>query len=203
MGTKKESKKVKKRKMKNGDSSIKIGDENEFKGDTVIGRDITFVKNPDNSVNYEIDTEDVMVLKKISPYLIGRYGKKKISFIGIISLISGLISIFTWMNSIISNVKIYSYLPAVPAAYSNWVLFLGFIFFVGGVLLLSITQYHTSTQCKICKKEFAYEEVGTPTVKEVKTSEGTRKITTRTYECKFCGDEDIRKDNKLIEEQTT
>lgn len=200
MGTKKESKKVKKRKIKKGDSSIEIGDENEFKGDTVIGRDITFVKTtPDNSVNYEVDTEDVTVLRKISPYLIGRYGKKRIGFTGIISLISGFIGIFTWINSITPNVKLYSYLPAVPGAYANWVLILGIGFLFGGVLLLNAMQYHTSTQCKKCNKDFAYEEVGTATVKEVETTEGIRRVTTRTYECRFCGDKDVRRFPELIE----
>ncbi|HEX7575162.1 MAG TPA: hypothetical protein VF360_02195 [Candidatus Methanoperedens sp.] len=60
------SKSVKKRKNKNGDSSINIGDKNKIE-DTVIGQNInniTIIKTiPDHSVNYEVDKEDVDVRK--------------------------------------------------------------------------------------------------------------------------------------------
>lgn len=185
---------------KNGNSSINIGSKNKFEGDTVIGHDIKIVKNVvDNSVEYEVDVEDVTVLQKISPYLIERYGKKKIGFIGIISLISGLIGIFTWINSITPNIKLIPYLPIVPNTYSKWFLYLIIFLLAFGIILLAIIQYHTSTKCKKCNKEYAYEEVGTPTVREVETLDGIRRVTTRSYECKFCGDIDVRRNKELIE----
>ncbi len=203
MGAKEtKSKKVKKRKIKNGDSSLKIGDKNKIE-DSVIGHHINTVniikKAPENSVNYEVDKEDVTFLRNISPYLIGRLGKKKIGFTGGISLIFGVFGILTEFNSTTPNVKLYPYLPAFPNSYANLVLILSFVFLALGIILLAAVRYHTSSQCEKCNKEFAYEEVGTPTVKEVKTSEGTRKVTTRTYKCKFCGDVDVRKDSELIE----
>ncbi len=203
MGTKDDkSKKVKKRKIKNGDSSIKIGDKNKIE-DAVIGQHIdtiNIIKNiPDNSVKYEVDKEDVTFLRNISPYLIGRYGKKKIGFTGGISLILSVIGILTGFNSTTPNVKLYPYLPAVPNSYANSVLILSFVFLALGIILFAVIQYHTSSQCRKCNQEYAYEEVGTPTVKEVKTSEGIRKVTTRTYKCKFCGDVDVRTDSELIE----
>jgi hypothetical protein len=202
LGAKGDKSKVKKRKIKNVNSSIKIGDKNNIEG-AVIGQNIknvNIIKNtPDNSVNYEGDKEDVTFLKNISQYLIGRFGKKKIGFGGAISLIFGVIGILTGFNSTVPNVKMYPYLPSISNPYANSLLILSFVFLALGAILFSAIQYHASSQCKECNKEYAYEEVGTPTVKEIKTSEGIRKITTRTYKCKFCGDEDVRKDSDLIE----
>ncbi len=200
MGAKGDSRKVKKRKIKNEDSSIKIGDKNKIE-DAVIGHhieNVNIIKNPDNSVKYEVDKEDVTFLKNISPYLIGRFGKKKIGLTGAITLIAGIIGILTGFNSTIPNVKMYP-LPAVSSPYANSVLILSFVFLALGVILFAVIQYHASSQCKKCNNEYAYKEVGTPTVKEIETSEGIRKVTTRTYECKFCGDVDVRKDSELLE----
>ncbi len=203
MGTKDDkSKKVKRRKIKNGDSSIKIGNKNKIE-DTVIGQhinNINIIKNmPDPSVNYEVDKEDVTFLRNISPYLIGQFGKKKIRFTGALSLIFSIIGIFTGFNSTTPNVKMYPYLPAVPNSYASSVLILGFIFLVLGIISFAVIQYHTSSQCRKCNEEYAYEEVGTAIVKEVKTSEGARKVITRTYKCKFCNDVDVRKNSELVE----
>ncbi len=202
LGTKgNKSKKVKKRKIGNLESSIEIGDKNKIEG-AVIGQNIknvNIIKSPpDNSVNYEVDKEDTTFLKNISPYLIGRFGKKKIGLGGAISLIFGVIGILTGFNSV-PNVKMYPYLPSIPNPYANSILILSFVLLAFGVILFSALQYHASSQCNRCNKEYAYEEVGTPSVKEIKTSEGVRKITTRTYKCKFCGDEDVRKDSEVIE----
>ena len=59
-------------------------------------------------------------------------------------------------------------------------------------------DYHLSTQCEGCQKEVAYEEIGTPTNTDIETREGIRKITKRTYKCRFCGDEEIKKFPRLI-----
>ncbi len=196
------SRKVKKRKIKKENSSITIGDGNEIDS-AVIGQNIenvTIIKSPpDNSVKYEIDKEDVTFLKKISPHLIGRFGKKKIGLTGAISFIFSIIGILTGINSTTPNVRIYPYLPAFPNNYANSVLISSFILLALAVILFVVMQYHASNQCKKCNKEYAYEEVGTPTVKEIETSEGIRKDTTSVYECKFCGDLDVRKDSELLE----
>ena len=193
--------KVKINNIKNGDSSIKIGNENQIEN-AVIGRDINninIIKNvTDNSVNYEVNKEDLAFLTTISPYLIRRFGVKKIGYTGVISLIFSVIGLLTGFNSSTPNV-IYPYIPAFPNSYANSILIISFFFLALGMILRTVIKYHTSSQCNKCNKDFAYEEVRTPTVKEVTTSEGIRKVTTRTYECKFCGDVDVKTEREYIE----
>ena len=153
----------------------------------------------DKSINYEIDKQDVTIVKHASIHLIGKYGEKKIGIVGVVSLLAGLAEIFTWMNSQFPNLNVFTFLPKVTTAWANWLLWGGIIFLAIGIFLISIIAYRRSSQCKKCKSLYAYEETGTPTVREVKTPDGRRITTTRTYTCKYCGDVDIRKENDVIE----
>ena len=182
--------------------SIETGSNNKFGNGTVIGNnnEVTINQNNATSVTYEGDTENVFVLKIISPFLIKRYGKKNIGIVSLISLISGLITIFSWINSRVT-VQSIPYVPVFSFSNSNGFLYFGIFLLFFGALLVSILFYHRNTKCKKCKKEFAYEEYKDPLVEEIKTSDGTRKTTTRSYKCKFCGHEDIRKDTEILEDK--
>ncbi len=198
-----------KKQNKYGKPNIKIGNENTFEGD-FVGGDIykaggDIVKGDkiisSESKVYEVNKENVIVEKIVAPYLIKRYGKNKVSFVGAISLISGLITIITAINSMFS-VKIYSFLPAAPKSISNWMLFFGFILVLVGSLFLSVLTYHSSTKCKKCKKDFAYEEIKNPIRQDTETEEGTWRTITKTYECKYCGDVDTRKSDPYLIKKT-
>jgi len=175
-------------------SYIDIGDENTIKGD-LSGRDMykagrDIVKGDKiigtSSKIYKVNKENVIIEKIIAPHLINNYGKKKVGIVGVITSIAGLIAIFTWVNSI-SFGKVFSYLPAFPESVSKFVLVFGIILLLVGILLLNAVNYHSSTKCKKCGKDFAYEEIEYPVRQDTETKEGIWRTETRTYECKYCG----------------
>lgn len=205
MGNKREtSKRSKKGSPKNakGNDSIGIGNSNEFHGSVIGHHNVNIInKPPDNSVIYPVSRDDVTFYKNIAPYLIGRFGKKRLGLTGVASFIIGLFGIFTGMNSATQNIKMFFYLPMVPYAYIMPLIILSIVVLIFGALLVAVVQYHTNTQCHKCKRDYAYEEVGTPTMREVKTFDGPRQITTRTYQCRFCDDVDVRTESELVTPQ--
>ncbi|MCK4795872.1 MAG: hypothetical protein KAT05_00750 [Spirochaetes bacterium] len=186
-------------------TSAEIRSNNEFKGDTVIGQNSKIEKNKyviDNSVEYNIDKKNVIFTERASIYLTNTIGEKKVRISGVISLIAGLIQIFTWLNSLVPDIKIIPYMPAISNSMATWLLYSGLAFLLIGGLLLRVLKYHSSSQCKNCKKHYAYKEIGTPTIKELGTSKGIRKTTTRYYKCKFCGDKDVSEYTVFIDEKS-
>lgn len=183
-------------------SSTQIGSNNTFGNGTVIGNNNEVIINQNNNtVSYQGDKENVFIFEKISPILMKKYGRKKIGVFGFISLISGLITIFTWLNSI-STFKIFPFLSDFELLHSKLFFYLGILLFFIGAILLSVLSYHESAKCKNCGKEYAYKEYKDPYVQETKTSKGVRRITTRYYICKFCGYEDSIKSKETIPDET-
>ena len=179
-------------------SYIKVGDNNKFEGD-VAGRDINKVKNINfvSSNVYKIPKNNVLIEKKITPYLIKNYGTKKIGIIGIVSLIGGLITILTAANSLISNGGIISNIPVFSETISKWIFGIGLFFFVIGIQLIVVIDYYKSTKCKKCGEDFAYEESENPIVQDSNVVPNGDKIGVwrtiyRTYQCKYCGYVDER-----------
>lgn len=178
-------------------SSIDIGDENTIKGD-LSGRDM-YKAGGDivsgdkitgtGSKIYKVNKENVKIEKMIAPRLINNYGKKKVGIVGIISSIAGLIAIFTWVSSL-PIWKVFSNLPAFPESVSKFVLVFGIILLLAGILLLKAVIYHSSTKCKKCGADFAYEEIEYPVRHDTETKEGTWRTETITYKCIYCGSVD-------------
>ena len=50
--------------------------------------------------------------------------------------------------------------------------------------------------CKVCKKEFTYNEIGTPQTEETKTRWGYNEVTYRQYQCNNCGN--IKKTSSIV-----
>ena len=177
-------------------SNINIGNNNKIEGDVVGGDNYKpggdFIIGDKNigmgSKTYKVSKQNVFIEKIIAPYLIKKYGTKKVGIIGAISIIASLITLLTWLNST-SIGKIISYLPAFPENVSYWVFGFGFILLLVGLLLLSAIQYHSSTKCENpeCGEDFAYEEIEYPVRHDTDTKEGTWRTVTRTYKCKYCG----------------
>lgn len=133
----------------NNDSSIKIGSNNNFGGDSAIGENAKIIKNvqifKDNSVTYDVDMENNTILEKVSVVVINKYGEKKTTFAGAISLISGLFSIFVGIDSFIGKNHVLSWLPdwipTLPQKFSIYFLVVGLILFLCGVFLISLVRY--------------------------------------------------------------
>jgi hypothetical protein len=160
--------------------------ETNIHGDLIIaGPNTKVVKKGtvDNSINYETDKQDFWLFELIAPPLIEKLGIPKILVIGSVSIVAGLLSIIA---------------PAYKISFP-FLFWVGAVLLIVGVFFIAVFRYHSQTRCKKCNQEFAYEEIDTPTVKEVTTSDGyIKKTTTRKYKCKYCGDIDTRKTNETI-----
>lgn len=60
-------------------------------------------------------------------------------------------------------------------------------FFIVGLGLFSYVKYVKATRCKICNKNYAYEETANPDVREVSTENSYTVAITRYWKCKRCG----------------
>lgn len=171
------------------DSSINVKTNNsQIDGDLIIGgHNSKIVKKTvihDNSIRYDVDKENNLFYDLISPYLIEKLGIKKVLGLGLITLVTGGLSIFGSTGSTSNNTLFW--IGAI-------LLFFCIVFF--GVLI-----HYSNTKCQNCNREFAYEELGTPQVREVQTADGyIKQTTTRQYKCKYCGDVQTRKVNKTID----
>lgn len=175
--------------------STKIDSNNKFGNGTVIGNNnkVTINQNS-NTVEYQGDKKNSFVFKRISPFLIDKYGEKNIRISGLISLISSLITIFSWLG-------VFPFISQFEVIHSSLFFYFGISLFLAAFLLLGTASYYKSRLCKKCNREFAYEEYKDPSVQEIKTSKGVRRITTRYYRCKFCGNEDIKDIKETIENE--
>jgi len=148
----------------NHDSSIKMGSNNIFGGDSAIGENAKIIKNQNinvNSVTYDIDKEDVAFVEKASMLILNKYGDNKITWGGAISLIAGLITIFDGFGSILDRSNGFSWMPGwiptAPREFGNYVIIIGFILFLvlltgcgpiitkGHIVDKKFTAAHTTT----------------------------------------------------------
>jgi len=180
----------------NHDSSIKMGSNNIFGGDSAIGENAKIIKNQNinvNSVTYDIDKEDVAFVEKASMLILNKYGDNKITWGGAISLIAGLITIFDGFGSILDRSNGFSWMPGwiptAPREFGNYVIIIGFILIVVGGFLLSLVRYKHDSQCPACKRFYALKEMGEPKGRDVKLIDGIRRTIIRTYRCRYddCG----------------
>ena len=147
----------------------------------------------DGSIRYEGDTKDTFIIEKFSIFFINRLGERKVKYIGIISTIIGIIDVIGWIVSITNNI-----IPMTYNKYTSYVVGFGFLLFLFGLLFLKMHTYKIESKCPKCNKDYAMEEYKDPDVKEVDTSEGTRRTTTRFYKCKDCGFEETDVEKELI-----
>lgn len=199
------------KKKRTHDSSVKIGDENIIQGDIAIGEGAKVIKpqiTVDSSRTYEVDQVDVTLEQTIAPKLINKYGRRKVGIAGILSIVASIITIVSGYKSLIYDSSVssnfpsfFDWVPSLSKDFGMYIIGIGVILLFIGAYLFKILEYHVSTQCEKCDKEFAYEEVGTPSVRDVETREGIRRTTTRQYKCRFCGHKITRKFHDLIENE--
>ncbi len=100
-------------KLDDKDSSIKIGDKNNFGGDTAIGENARIEKHiHDNSINYIGNKLNISSLESISKYITNNYNEKKVGLWAGISSAIGLIGDLISINSILpNNIKLINFIP--------------------------------------------------------------------------------------------
>lgn len=95
---------MKKKNAINTNTKINVSESN-FNGETHIG-DKNIIQ--DNSVTYEENISDVQNIESLSLYLTNKFGDEKVGIGGAISLLAGILTIFTSLNSLMPNTEIFS-----------------------------------------------------------------------------------------------
>lgn len=136
---------------------------------------------------YPVDPENVVFLEKASIIVIGRYGERNTTIFGVISLASGLITIFGALYS-------------APIEYVKTVGVIGVLLAIFGLSLMQLVSYKKRGHCPECGSDYSLKEVGDPTEREFEVRGGVRKTTYRTYECtnEDCDYSVERKKNRFI-----
>ena len=99
------------------------------------------------------------------------------------------VQITAWSSVILSVCIFFIVLPTLPENL-YLMLLIGFVFlsfFIVGLGLFSYVKYVKATRCKICNKNYAYEETANPDVREVSTENSYTVAITRYWKCKRCG----------------
>lgn len=170
----------------NRNDSLKNNDTQYEFNKTVIGNSNNVVyKENQNIVQYKGFKKNVFFLAQISPYVIRKIGEKNVKIVGLVSLISGLITIYLWVSSFNNNDS--SFIHNLVSAHLTLITYCGIFLFTVFFLCVGIKSYHSNTTCKNCNKEFAYKELENPDVEDVKTADGYIRTIKRHYTCQFCG----------------
>lgn len=150
-------------------------------------------QNVTDSATYNGDVRNIFLLEKSSIFFINLLGEKKVKYIGLLSTILGIIDVIGWIVSITNRI-----IPMTYNGYTFYVVGLGIILIIIGIIFLKMHSYKIQSKCSKCNKDYSMQEFKDPNVKEVETSEGVRKTTTRFYKCKYCGYEDTDVEKELI-----
>lgn len=136
---------------------------------------------------YPVDPENVVFLKRASIIVVDRYGERNTTIFGVISLASGLITIFGALYS-------------VPIAYVTTVGVIGVLLAIFGLFLMKLVSYKKRSHCPKCGRYYSLKEVGDPMEREFEVRGGVRRTTYRTYECtnEDCDYSEERKKNRFI-----
>lgn len=128
-------------------------------------------------------------LKSKSPYLINKYGEKKVQNAqrasGILAALSFVVYLLFLCFVLLINGTLIKYF---------WIIA---ITSVGGIIvflyiesqLRQVNELYKDSKCKKCGKDFAYNEFQEPLIKEVSTHDKYKITMTRYWRCKYCGDD--------------
>jgi len=168
------------------------------------------IKRWGDDVCYEMDTEtDTLTmtsqgeiycfyLQSEAPYLIKRWGEKKIRHIG---KVFGILALLLLIALILS----YFFRDRIVFPYNmTWL----FILMTIGVIIFflflcdqfySVADFYSNSRCKKCGKDFAYEEFRKPLTRKVSTPESFEITRTKYRKCRYCGDEDFETQTDFID----
>lgn len=179
--------------IQQGAKSIAIS-ESSFEGVNTVGQKSN-VQNPMNvkTTSHKIKKHDFGPLGDISPYLMSKYGKTRITIGGLISAFFGILPFISGLKSLMPSassnfhVIIIDIFPTFSQSIGFVLCVIGMILIICGLLLLQVPSYYDFMICDECKREYAYDEIGTPSFEEIETRPGYDEVTTRYFKCRFCG----------------
>jgi len=159
-----------------------------------------------DGVSYELDNDtDTLTityageiydffLKSKAPYLIERYGEKKIQnaqrVSGVLFPLSFLLFVFSLWFGWIMGEFFTKYCLHLMVTFVSGI----FIFAFLEGQLCKVNELCRNTRCNNCGRDFAYEESQKPLIKEVSTQDRYEITRTRYWKCKYCANEDLREE---------
>lgn len=175
-------------KLGNEDYSIKIGNSNNFRGDTAIGENAKIEKHiHDNSINHTDNKLDLNLIENISKHITNNYNERKASLLGGILTVIGLLGDLISINSILPvGVKIISFIPKFNLKLGWIIISLCSLLLIVGIIVLSAINHKYNTTCPKCHKIYAMDEAYHPQVREVKAHDGVKRTVIRNFICKYC-----------------
>ena len=175
-------------KRKSEDSSINIGDGNTFR-ETVIGKYAKIEKHiqQDKSVTYSENKTNFTIIENCSIKLIEKCGEKKPLIFGVVSSISGIITIVVGFNSFLKDINNLSYTgSSIFNLFANKSIIIGLFLLIIGLCIISLIEYKYKSQCPKCKKYYTFKDFKDPIIREVKAHDGVKKTTTHFLRCNNC-----------------
>lgn len=172
--------------------------------DSYVGSTIQHQHIKDNSRKYTINKSNNKFIENMSIELIKRFGERKLTTIGFISTIAGILSAFSSLKSLFPSLfaqNLWTFLPTFSFNFGIIFITLGIILIFIGSFLIRIVNYKYYSGCKKCKTFYALEEIEDPQVTDVPTHEGIRRSISRKYKCKKCGEIYPITNNYLIEKE--
>jgi len=101
-----------------------------------------YKKYLNNPINYLIDSNKT--IQRTSKKLIKKYGKRKLGFAGITSVITGMIQLSVIFNYFINELEFIWFLPVVPRTIATALIFsLGLFFTSCGLFFISLMLYNS------------------------------------------------------------
>lgn len=161
---------------------------------------INVQKADDRSVSYNEERVDTRHVENASIYLIQKFGETKLGIAGWIGIVSGIITILTYVNSGGSQ-QVFSWLPRLSQSAGLTLVIVGGVLIAIGAYLLGVVKYKYDSQCEKCKEHYTFKETGIPVATETKVKGGVQKTVLRHYLCNKCGYAADRTTTKLIEDE--
>jgi rubredoxin len=134
-------------------------------------------------IEYKWKTKDRKFLKLV-PF-INNFGGKAVKITGYVYFVIGSLLMYISMfyyESFLYITNEFLYIIIILLICITFI-----ILIEAGMSLPSLVEYVRSTKCKNCSREYAYEEIEEPDVKEVSTQNSYIVTITRHWKCKYCG----------------
>lgn len=179
-------------------SPITIGDDNKFKGDTIIGHGSKIEKieihEGSKAIEYEVAPPYIRIIEALSKVLIFTVGETKSKFLDILALLGALFGIPIGFNSLLNtpanqftNSTPIGLLPKFPQ-YAMIIIVLGFLSFFAFVMLFEALNYYPKVKCENCGQDFALREIKPRKRRDVDAVDAVYRSEIHYTECRYCHD---------------
>lgn len=180
----------------NDDHSIKIGNNNKFEKDAVIGHGSRIEKNTyyiqDKSQEFETAPPNSANIEVIAKILLKALGFKGSVIVELVALVLtflgipiGMVSVVNMPSNQFTQSTPIGLLPTFPK-YGIGILILGFIALVIFIVVLDALIYYRVSRCESCGRDFALFENQARKVRDVDAVDAVYRVEKHYTECRYC-----------------